>query len=143
MPPDLGPRHRRVLGLVALGSMLVAFTNTLFTQTVAYAAVEFGISNSAQGLGSAVVRWGIIISLPIVALADSRGRRPMIVATAWAAPLVCALGAFAPSFPALVTFAWPPVLVAVSVNVSPLSDAVSLITAVRTSSVVPLTGIAT
>ena len=45
--------------------------------------------------------------------------------------------------PALVTFAWPPVLVAVSVNVSPLSDAVSLITAVRTSSVVPLTGIAT
>ena len=102
MPPDLGPRHRRVLGLVALGSMLVAFTNTLFTQTVAYAADEFGVSNSAQGLGSAVVRWGIIISLPIVALADSHGRRPMIVATAWAAPLVCALGAFAPSFPALV-----------------------------------------
>ena len=102
MPPEFGPRHRRVLFLVALGSMLVAFTNTLFTQTVAYAADEFGVSNSAQGLGAAVVRWGILISLPIVARADSHGRRPMIVATAWAAPLVCALGAFAPSFPALV-----------------------------------------
>ena len=82
--------------------MLVAFTNTLFTQTVAYAADEFGVSNYAQGVGSAVVRWGILISLPIVARADSHGRRPMIVLTVWAAPLVCALGALAPNFAALV-----------------------------------------
>ena len=82
--------------------MLVAFTNTLFTQTVAFAADEFRISNYAQGVGSAVVRWGILISLPIVARADSHGRRPMIAATVWAAPLVCALGALAPNFPVLV-----------------------------------------
>ena len=82
--------------------MLVAFTNTLFTQTVAYAADEFGVSNYAQGVGSAVVRWGILISLPIVARADSHGRRPMIVLTVWAAPLVCALGAVAPNFGVLV-----------------------------------------
>jgi len=82
--------------------MLVAFTNTLFTQTVAFAADEFGVSNSAQGLGSAIVRWGIVISLPIVARADARGRRPMIVALSWAAPLVCALGALSPNFAVLV-----------------------------------------
>ena len=82
--------------------MLVAFTNTLFTQTVAFAADEFGVSNSAQGLGSAIVRWGIVISLPIVARADVRGRRPMIVALSWAAPLVCALGALSPNFAVLV-----------------------------------------
>ena len=102
MPAEFGDRQRKVLWLVGLGSMLVAFTNTLFTQTVAFAADEFRVSNSAQGLGSAIVRWGIIISLPIVARADSRGRRPMIVALSWAAPLVCALGAFAPNFTVLV-----------------------------------------
>ena len=102
MPAEFDERHRRILLLVGLASMLVAFTNTLFTQTVAYAADEFGVTNYAQGVGSAVVRWGILISLPIVARADSRGRRPMIVLTVWAAPLVCALGALAPNFAVLV-----------------------------------------
>jgi len=102
LPPEFDERHRKVLLLVGLGSMLVAFTNTLFTQTVAFAADEFGVSNSAQGLGSAIVRWGIVISLPIVARADARGRRPMIVALSWAAPLVCALGALSPNFAVLV-----------------------------------------
>ena len=87
---------------MALASMSSAFVNTLFTQTVAYAAEEFDIGNSGQGIGAAVVRWGIIICLPIVALADRHGRRPMIIATAWAAPIITSLGALAPSFPFLV-----------------------------------------
>ncbi len=87
---------------MALASMSSAFVNTIFTQTVAYAADEFDIGNSGQGVGAAVVRWGIIICLPIVALADRHGRRPMMIATAWAAPVVTALGAVAPSFPFLV-----------------------------------------
>jgi MFS family permease len=82
--------------------MSAAFTNTLFTQTVAYAADEFGIATSGQGIGAAVVRWGILICLPLVVLADRRGRRPMILTVAWIAPVVCALGAIAPSFPFLV-----------------------------------------
>lgn len=102
LPHGLTPRQRTVLFLVGIGSMLVAFTNTLFTQTVAFAADEFGVSNSAQGLGSAVVRWGIVISLPLVTLADMRGRRGVIVALAWTAPVVCAVGAVAPNFPFLV-----------------------------------------
>lgn len=87
---------------MALASMSSAFVNTLFTQTVAYAADEFGINNSGQGIGAAIVRWGIIICLPIVALADRHGRRPTMIAMAWIAPLVCALGALSPSFPFLV-----------------------------------------
>lgn len=87
---------------MALASMSSAFVNTLFTQTVAYAADEFGIGNSGQGIGAAVVRWGIIICLPLVAIADRRGRRPMMIAMAWAAPLIAALGALSPSFPFLV-----------------------------------------
>lgn len=82
--------------------MSSAFVNTLFTQTVAYAADEFGIGNSGQGIGAAVVRWGIIICLPLVALADRHGRRPLMVSMAWAAPIISAAGALSPSFPFLV-----------------------------------------
>jgi len=99
---QLSPHHRRILVLMALASMSSAFVNTLFTQTVAYAADEFDIGTSGQGVGAAIVRWGIIISIPLVALADRHGRRPLIVSLAWAAPLVSALGAVSPSFGFLV-----------------------------------------
>lgn len=98
----LDPRQKLILLLVGLGSMSSAFLNTVFTQTVAYAAEEFNISNTGQGVGAAIVRLGIIISLPIVALADRRGRRPMIVTMAWVAPIICALGALSPNFSFLV-----------------------------------------
>ena len=102
-PADaLTERQKQVLVLVGLASMSSAFINTLFTQTVAFAAEEFGTSTTAQGIGAAIVRLGILISLPIVALADRRGRRPMVLAVSWIAPLVCALGAVAPSFEFLV-----------------------------------------
>lgn len=82
--------------------MSYAFVNTLFTQTVAFAADEFGISTSTQGFAAAVVRWGIIISFPLVFLADRHGRRRIVILTAWLAPSVSALGALSPSFPFLV-----------------------------------------
>jgi MFS family permease len=78
--------------------MSAAFINTLFTQTVAFAADEFHISQSGQGIGASVVRLGIVICLPLVAMADRYGRRPVMIAMAWAAPLVSALGAIAPSY---------------------------------------------
>lgn len=98
----LSAHHRRILILMALASMSSAYVNTLFTQTVAYAADEFDIGRSGQGIGAAIVRWGIVLSLPLVALADRRGRRPLIMFTAWAAPIISAFGAFAPSFEFLV-----------------------------------------
>ena len=98
----LTARQRRILVLVGLASMSAAFINTLFTQTVAFAADEFNISKSGQGIGAAIVRLGIVICLPLVALADRRGRRPVMIAMAWAAPLVSALGAIAPSYSFLV-----------------------------------------
>ena len=82
--------------------MSAAFTNTLFTQTVAFAADEFHISQSGQGIGAAIVRFGIVICLPLVAIADRHGRRPMMIALAWAAPIVSAFGAIAPSYSFLV-----------------------------------------
>ena len=103
LPTDtLTTRQRHIVLLMALASMSAAFVNTLFTQTVAYAADEFGVATSGQGIGAAVVRWGIVICLPLVVLADRRGRKPMVLLVAWIAPVVCALGAIAPNFPTLV-----------------------------------------
>lgn len=94
--------EHRVLWLLALASIPFAFVNTLFTQTVSFAADDFGRTDSAIGFGAAIVRWGVIIVPPIALLADRVGRRTVLVAAAWAAPLVAACGAFAPNYEWLV-----------------------------------------
>lgn len=102
-PPDrLDPRTLSVLGLLAAASMSSAFVNTLFTQTVNFAADDFGVSASGVGVAGSVVRAGIVFVLPVAALADRAGRRRMVTAMAVGAPLVTAAGALAPTFPILV-----------------------------------------
>ena len=102
-PPDrLDARTLVVLGLLAAASMSSAFVNTLFTQTVNFAADDFGVSDAGVGIAGSVVRAGIVLVLPVAALADRAGRRRMVSAMAIAAPLVTAAGALAPTFPILV-----------------------------------------
>jgi len=92
----------RILALLALAAMPFAFVNTLFTQTVSFAADDFGRADADIGFGAAVVRWGVLIVPPIALLADRVGRRTVLVAAAWAAPVFAAAGAFAPTFEWLV-----------------------------------------
>lgn len=102
-PPDrLDPTQLLVIGLLAAASMSAAFVNTLFTQTVNFAADDFGVSDTAIGVAGAAVRAGVVIALPAAFIADRIGRRRVILAVAWLGPLLSALGAFAPSFPVLV-----------------------------------------
>jgi YNFM family putative membrane transporter len=102
-PPDrLTPRHVAILGLLAAASMAAAFANTLFTQTASFAADGFGIDERGQGVGGVIVRLGVVIAIPFAMLADRRGRRQMIIVTAWVAPLWCAVGAISPNFWVLV-----------------------------------------
>ena len=100
--PKLTSRQRSILWLLALACVPGAYANTLFTQTVAYAAEDFNVSERGQGIGAAVIRWGVIIALPLAALADRVGRRRLIVWCAFGAPIVTSLGALAPSFALLV-----------------------------------------
>ncbi len=102
-PPDrLSERQIRVLGLLAAASMSSAFINTLFTQTVKFAADDFGVGNSGVSIAGSFVRAGIVLALPAAVLADRIGRKRVVTIVAWAAPIITALGALAPTFPMLV-----------------------------------------
>lgn len=128
-PPDrLEPRHVMVLGLLAAVSMPSAFVNTLFTQTVNFAADDFGISEQGQGIAGVMVRLGIVLALPFAVLADRLGRRRMIVLLAWLAPLLASLGSLAPNF-------W---VLAVSQTIArPLGLALDLLIAVAAAEEMP------
>jgi len=101
-PQSLTPHQVRVLALLWLACLPASFVNTIFTQTVAFASDEFGVGAAGQGVGAAVVRLGIVLMLPLAALADRVGRRRLIVAMAWCAPVAAATGALSPSFGVLV-----------------------------------------
>lgn len=102
-PPDqIDHRQGLVLGLLAAASMSSAFTNTLFTQTAQFAADDFGVGDVGFSIAGAIVRAGILVSLPFAVLADRVGRRRVIRIVAWAAPIVTSLGALAPNFATLV-----------------------------------------
>lgn len=102
LTPVLTPRQRTILWLLALACLPATYANTLFTQTVAYAAQDFGVSEQGQGIGAAIIRWGVVIALPLTALADRIGRRRLIICCAFGAPIITALGGLAPSFAILV-----------------------------------------
>ncbi|MFK8024936.1 MAG: MFS transporter [Ilumatobacter sp.] len=102
-PPDnLDATQVRVIGLLGAASMAAAFVNTIFTQTVGFAADDFGIDETAKGDAGSIVRAGIVFALPAAVVADRIGRRRVLIVVAWLAPLLTVLGAFAPSFWALV-----------------------------------------
>jgi len=128
-PPDrLTPRQVMVLGLLAAVSMPSAFVNTLFTQTVNFAADDFGISEQGQGVAGVIVRCGIVLALPFAVLADRLGRRRMILLLAWLAPTLASLGSLAPNF-------W--VLTATQTVARPLGIALDLLIAVVAAEEMP------
>jgi MFS family permease len=70
-------------------SMLTGYLGTTITQTMTYAAKEFGASTAAQGATLATVRVGVLLSLVLVTMSDRRGRHKLL--------LVCAVGGIAAS----------------------------------------------
>ena len=96
-PQRLDARASTALGTLGVVAIVFGYLNTVFGQTVAFAADEFGASNSAQGVAGAAVRFGGLLALVIVSAADRRGRREVVLrTTTWGCVLV-ATGAFAPS----------------------------------------------
>ena len=87
------------LGALVTFSAAIGYLSTLLTETITYSGVEYHSGPAAQGIALAVVRADVVISIALVALADRRGRRLVIVGGAAAGCVLTALGALAPSLP--------------------------------------------
>jgi MFS family permease len=96
-PEHLDRGAANALGTLAILAVTFGYLNTLFTQTIPFAGEEFGAGNSAQGVAGSLVRVGGIIALLVVATADRRGRRTVMLGAAAAGSILAVTGAFAPS----------------------------------------------
>ena len=95
-PATLDARAATVLSLLCAFAAVGGYLGTLITQTLTYAAGQFDASKGQQGVLLAVVRVGVLLSLVVVALADRRGRRSVLVFAVVGSCVFTALGAFAP-----------------------------------------------
>jgi MFS family permease len=107
--PDRRPRRRwwwpeevvstqttTLVGLLVVLSVVAGYLASVISQTVTFAAEEFGAGRTAQGNTLAAVRVGVVLSVVVARLADRHGRRPLIMATAGASTVLTAAGALAP-----------------------------------------------
>jgi len=101
-PPDrLDASASTVLGLLCAVQIVDGYLGTVLTQTLTFAADEFGHGNTAQGYLLGTVRFGVLISLAAVSLADRRGRRTLLLATGFASCSFTVLGGLAPGLVSL------------------------------------------
>ncbi|HUR76377.1 MAG TPA: MFS transporter [Acidimicrobiales bacterium] len=97
-PPDRVDAHAiSVLGRLSTLAFVLGYTSYLLSQTITYAAEEFGANKAAQGVALATVRADVVIALPLAFLADRRGRRWLTVNGTAAACVLSAAGALAPN----------------------------------------------
>ena len=96
-PETLDARAGTVLGLLLSLALVTGYLGTVMTQTITFAADEFGRGTTAQGGALAAVRVGTLGSLALVALADRRGRRRLLLGSLAAAIVATVVGAFSPT----------------------------------------------
>ncbi|HET7488023.1 MAG TPA: MFS transporter [Acidimicrobiales bacterium] len=97
-PPDrLDARSASMLGALCSLSVVVGYLGTVLTQTITFAAKEFGAGTGAQGVALAAVRADVVVALVLVSMADKRGRRRVLLLSSAAGCLLTATGALAPS----------------------------------------------
>ena len=93
-PPEaLDARAATVLSVLCVFAVISGYLGTLITQTLTYAADQFGAGTGEQGTLLAIVRVGVLLSLGIVAMADTHGRRRVLVTCLVGSCAVTALGA--------------------------------------------------
>lgn len=83
-------RTASVLGMLAILSVLAGFLGSLLSQTITFVADDFGADKSAQGITLAVVRVGVLLALVLVAMADRKGRKTILIRAALAGCIIAA-----------------------------------------------------
>ncbi|MDQ1444542.1 MAG: hypothetical protein QOI20_1006 [Acidimicrobiaceae bacterium] len=101
-PQRLDARAAMSLDALAGAALVVGYLGTVLTQTFTFAAAEFGTDRRMQGVSLAVVRADVILSLVLVAMADRRGRRRLLLMASAVGTILTATGAAAPSVGGLV-----------------------------------------
>ena len=95
-PPEaLDARAATALSVLCVFAVISGYLGTLITQTLTYAAQQFDAGTGEQGTLLAGVRIGVLLSLVIVAIADRRGRRRVLVVSLLGSCAITALGAAA------------------------------------------------
>jgi MFS family permease len=94
-------RGATVLGLLASLAIVAGYLGTLLTQTMTFAADEFGAGTGAQGNAFAAVRLGGLLAIALGAMADRRGRRLILTGALLASIVSTLAGALAPNLAVL------------------------------------------
>lgn len=103
-PPERLDRHASgVLARLGVLALVLGYAGTLMTQTITYAADEFGQGRTAQGFALAAMRADVLLAVPLAMLADRRGRRYLAVLGTSAACALSSLSALSPNLFALTT----------------------------------------
>lgn len=101
-PPEvLDTQGAAALASLAYLSIVAGYLGTLITQTLTYAADEFGAGERAQGDTLAAIRIGVVLAMAIAAWADRRGRRRALLACAAGGCIIASVGAVVPGLMAL------------------------------------------
>lgn len=101
-PPDvLDAQGAAALASLAYLSLVAGYVGSLLSQTLTFAADEFGAGERAQGDTLAAVRIGVVLAMAIAAWADRKGRRRALLACAAGSCVVTSLGAVVPGLVAL------------------------------------------
>jgi MFS family permease len=98
LPPDhMSRRATEVLSLLCVFSVITGYLGVLLSQTNAFFQKDFGVSNTEISDVQIAVRIGAFLAFLVVAVADRRGRRKILLAATVIGILLAATGAFAPS----------------------------------------------
>jgi MFS family permease len=100
-PDHLDARAARGLSLLCVLALFAGYMGTLLTQTNTFFKQDFGVSDSAIGTTIAVVRVGALLAMLVVAFADRRGRRSVLIAASLLGCITTIVGALAPDLATL------------------------------------------
>ncbi len=95
-PTRMDARATTVLSRLCGLALLAGYLGTILTQTITFAADEFGASKTAQGSALAAVRGGVLLSLVLMAVSDRRGRHKLLAISAAGGALAAGAGALSP-----------------------------------------------
>jgi MFS family permease len=100
-PEVIDARAASTIGPLCAIALVAGYLGTLLTQTVTFAADEFGSGTTAQGATLAFVRIGVLVTVLVTARADREGRRRLLLLCATVGCAICALSAASPNLAVL------------------------------------------